>query len=188
MLTHESGLPRLLPVTRLALLAATAAFLATCSSSTSPGPGPGGMLTLGTWGGENSGVIATDSVTHVHVACTYGDMPGGITLDATGRFTVDGSYLLRAYPVAVGPTMPAQFSGHVEGNTLTLAIAVNDTVQKKVVALGPVTVTWGKVPQLGPCPICSVTQLRERMNGGALPSGSGQLPGRATQVGRAERE
>lgn len=141
------------------------AVVATCSSSTSPIPGADGMLALGTWGGDNSGVIATDSVTHVHVGCTYGDMPGRITLDADGRFTVDGSYLLRAYPVAVGPTMPAQFSGHVTGNALTLAIAVNDTVQKKVVALGPVTVTWGRDPRLGPCPICSVRQLRQRTGG-----------------------
>ena len=151
---------------RLALVAAVCPLLATCSSSTSPTPGPGGLLALGTWGGDNSGVIAMDSVTHVHVGCTYGDMPGRITLDASGRFTVDGSYLLRAYPVAVGPTMPAQFSGLVEGNTLTLAIAVNDTVQKKVVALGPVTVTWGKDPRLGPCPICSAKQLQQRVSRG----------------------
>jgi hypothetical protein len=40
------------------------------------------------------------------------------------------------------------------GRTLTLAIAVNDTVEKKVVALGPVTVVYGREPQMGPCPIC----------------------------------
>jgi hypothetical protein len=111
-------------------------------------------LALGTWGGENAGVIATDSATHVHVGCTFGDMPGDVRLDADGRFTVDGSYVLRAYPVQVGPSLPAQFSGRVLGRTLTLAIAVNDTVEKRVVALGPVTVVFGRTPDLGPCPIC----------------------------------
>ena len=117
-------------------------------------PPSDGYLAVGTWGGENSGVIVTDSASHVHVGCTFGDMPGSIPLDASGRFTVDGSYVLRAYPVQVGPSLPAQFSGRVEGGRLTLAIAVDDTVEKKVVALGPVTVVWGRDPRMGPCPIC----------------------------------
>lgn len=119
-----------------------------------------GRLALGTWGGDNAAVIATDSVTHVHIGCTFGDLPGGIVLDAGGRFTLDGSYVLRAYPVMVGPSLPAQFSGLVSGRTLTLAIAVNDTVQKKLVALGPVTVVYGRLPSMGPCPICLVPRRR----------------------------
>ena len=73
-----------------------------------------------------------------------------------GRFTVDGSYMLRAYPVAVGPTVPAQFSGQVVGATLTLAVAVDDTVENQLVSLGPVTVTHGREPEMAPCPICRV--------------------------------
>ena len=111
-------------------------------------------LALGTWGSDEAGVIATDSVTHVHVDCTYGDMPGNIPLDEDGRFTLDGSYVLRAYPIMIGPALPAQFSGRVSGRTLTLAIAVNDTVENKIVALGPVTVVYGRTPMMGPCPIC----------------------------------
>jgi hypothetical protein len=117
-------------------------------------PPAGSRLAIGTWGGDNSGVIVTDSAAHVHVGCTFGDMPGTIELDANGRFTVDGDYVLRAYPVQLGPSLPAQFSGRVIGRTLTLAIAVNDTVEKKVVALGPITVEFGRTPEMGPCPIC----------------------------------
>lgn len=83
-------------------------------------------------------------------------MPGRVQLDANGRFTTDGSYVLRAYPVQIGPSLPAQFSGRVAGGTLTLAIAVNDTVERKVVALGPITVIYGREPKMGPCPICRV--------------------------------
>ena len=113
-----------------------------------------GLLAFGTWGGDNSAVIVTDSAAHVHVGCTFGDMPGSIQLDADGRFALDGSYVLRAYPVQVGPSLPAQFSGHVAGRTMTLTIVVNDTVEKKVVAVGPISVVYGRQPQMGSCPIC----------------------------------
>jgi hypothetical protein len=135
-------------------IAAVVALLlvSSCGSSTlSPSDG---FVALGTWGGDNAGMIVTDSAAHVHVGCTFGDMPGRIPLDASGRFTIDGSYVLQAYPIQVGPSLPASFSGQVVGRTLTLAIAVNDTVEKKVVALGPVTVVYGREPQMGPCPIC----------------------------------
>lgn len=150
-------MPLLLPTQRThpprAWLALVVVLLTSCVES-SVLPPSNAQLALGTWGGDNSGVIVTDSAAHVHVGCTFGDMPGNIQLDATGRFTIDGSYVLRAYPVQVGPPLPAQFSGRVTGRTLTLAIAVNDTVQKKVVALGPITVVYGRQPQMGPCPIC----------------------------------
>jgi hypothetical protein len=134
----------------LALVAALG--VGNCDDGVTP-PGDR-VLALGTWGGDNSGMIVTDEQAHVHVGCTFGDMPGRIALDETGRFTVDGSYVLRAYPVQVGPSLPAQFSGKVVGKTLTLAIAVNDTVEKKTVALGPITVVYGRNPEMGPCPIC----------------------------------
>jgi len=122
----------------------------------------GSHLALGTWGAVNAGVIVSETVTHVHVGCTFGDMPGMIALDAEGRFTVDGSFVLRAYPVQVGPSLPAQFSGRVVGRTLTLAIAVQDTVEGKLVALGPISVVRGREPEMGPCPICRMPKPRGR--------------------------
>lgn len=118
-------------------------------------PLPDDMLALGTWGGDDVAVMVTEERTHVHVGCTFGDMPAEVPLDDKGRFAIDGNYVLRAYPVQLGPSLPAQFSGVVSSKTLTLAIAVNDTVEKKVVALGPVSVVFGREPQMGPCPICS---------------------------------
>src|SRR5262245_36623490 len=84
-------------------------------------------LALGTWGGNNAGVIVEDTLAHVHVGCTYGNFSGPVELDNAGRFDVAGEYLLRAYPIAVGPTQPARFAGTVDGNKLTLTITVNDT-------------------------------------------------------------
>ncbi len=124
-------------------------------------PQVGGRLALGTWGGDNAAVVATDSVTHVHIACTFGDMPANVVLDADGRFTIGGSFVLRAFPVVVGPRLPAQFSGRVTGRTLTLSISVNDTVTKQFVALGPATVVLDRIPNMGPCPICAVPKRME---------------------------
>lgn len=149
-----SHIARTAHAARLALLIGATAFLVTCDANTVIVPPTGGPLAVGTWGGDNAGVIVNDTIAHVHVGCTYGDMPGHVSLDSTGRFSVSGSYLLRAYPVAVGPTMPAQFAGQVHGTTLTLAVAVNDTVAHQLVVLGPVTVVFGREPRMGPCPIC----------------------------------
>jgi hypothetical protein len=54
----------------------------------------------------------------------------------------------------MGPTLPAQFAGLVRGNVLTLTVAVDDTVMKDLVALGPVTVVFGREPRMQVCPIC----------------------------------
>ncbi|MDA1081489.1 MAG: hypothetical protein O2973_07400 [Gemmatimonadetes bacterium] len=96
--------------------------VATCSSAdriTSPGT----ELTVGTWGGDMAGAIVNDTIAHIHIGCTFGDLPGPIALNADGRFTVDGNYTLRAFPVVLGPSLPAQFSGVVHGKTLTFAVA-----------------------------------------------------------------
>lgn len=143
------------PLLRVAL----GLLLAACTES-GPFPPSSDTLAAGTWGGDNAGVIVNETQVHVHIGCTFGDMPPAITLDASGRFTVDGSYVLRAYPIQTGPELPAQFSGRVVGRTLTLAVAVNDTVEKKLVALGPITVRYGDTPRLGPCPICLVPKAR----------------------------
>jgi hypothetical protein len=151
-------------MTKSIVLCAGAVAAVACGSgakiSTLP---PDPQLAIGTWGGQNAAAIVTDTVAHVHIGCTFGDVQGRIALDANGRFTLDGTYVLRAYPVYVGPTLPAQFSGQVVGNVLTLAVAVNDTTQKKVVSLGPVSVTLNQDPQMGPCPICKVPGERMRL-------------------------
>ena len=144
---------------RSVLRLAFALLVGACTAS-EPFPPSDGTLAIGTWGGDNAGVIVTEDASHVHIGCTFGDMPASIPLDPSGRFTVDGSYVLRAYPIQIGPELPAQFSGRVSGRTLTLAVAVNDTVEKKLVALGPITVVYGRTPDLGPCPICRVPTPR----------------------------
>ena len=124
-----------------------------CTSATSSPP-PDGLLPLGTWGGENAGMIVGDTAMHLHVGCTFGDVSGRVTVGTNGSFDVQGSYTLHAFPIVVGPSVPARFVGKVEGVKTTVTVTVNDTVEKKTVVLGPVVVTLGVDPKMGPCPIC----------------------------------
>ncbi|HUQ18972.1 MAG TPA: hypothetical protein VM099_05110 [Gemmatimonadaceae bacterium] len=120
---------------------------------------------VGTWGGDNAGLIATDTSAHVHIGCTLGDTKDVIRPDANGRFDVAGTYNVDAYPIDRGITHPAQFTGSVAGNTMTLTVALTDTPR----TLGPVTLIYGKEPKMGPCPICRKPSL-VRARPATLPS------------------
>lgn len=145
------------------LLLVTAALSLSCARSGTVLPPDTTRLSVGTWGGEDAGVMVEDTLVHVHVGCTLGNFGGPIPLDAQQRFSVAGSYILRAYPVQTGPALPAQFAGVVAGDRLTFTVAVNDTVEKKVVALGPVTVRYRQPARMRQCPICRRDAMGERV-------------------------
>ena len=130
----------------VAFAAATIA-LGPCDPSAPVRP-PKGVA--GTWGGENAGLIADDTSAHVHIGCTYGDIHQLIAPDSDGRFDVAGVQNITAYPVDRGILHPARFIGRIIGRSMTLTIALTDTA----VTLGPVQLTYGKEPRMGPCPIC----------------------------------
>jgi hypothetical protein len=145
-------LPRSVRIAALSLSAASVALFA-CSSSGISLPPFDGKLALGTWGGDNAGMLVSDMAMHLTVGCTYGDVSGRITVAVDWSFDVAGSYMLRAYPVAFGPTVPARFRGQLDGVTATVTVTVDDTVQHKTVVEGPVSVKYGDQPRIGPCPI-----------------------------------
>ncbi len=53
-------------------------------------------------------------------------------------------------PGSRGPGHPARFTGHFTGMGMTLTVTLTDTA----VTLGPVQLSFGKEPRMGPCPIC----------------------------------
>ncbi len=130
----------------------TLIYAAACQSAR----GPVDPVLVGTWGGDNAGLIATDTSAHVHIGCTVGDVHQVIETDAEGRFDVPGLYNVTAYPVYRGPDHPARFSGRIDGQVMTLTVQLTDTA----VVLGPVQLTYGKEPRMGPCPICRVPGSR----------------------------
>ena len=74
--------------------------------------------------------------------------------DALWHSEGDGSYMMRAYPIAVGLAVPAHFSVQLTGNALTAIATVHDTAQKKTVVRGPMTLMLGVEPRTANCPIC----------------------------------
>ena len=148
------------PLVTVALLAV---LMAACRIEVGGGEGAGDVLRVGTWGGAGAAVVVGDTSVHVHVGCTTGDFPAPVRLSRDGGFDVTGRYQPRAFPVAVGPPVPARFIGEVDGTTLTLTVAVDDTVEKRLRLYGPVTVRLDEVPRLGPCPICRVAPARQRL-------------------------
>jgi hypothetical protein len=146
-----------------ALTAVAAAMLSLACSSSPVLPPFDGSLPLGNWGGDSAGVIVSDTAMHLHIKCTYGDVSGRVPVGANGSFDVAGSYQLRAYPIEIGPPVPARFTGRLRGAYVTITVTVNDTVDHKSVVLGPVTAIYGREPRLWPCPICRrpvVTKVR----------------------------
>src|SRR5207244_11809996 len=65
---------------------------------------------------------------------------------------------ITAQPADRGILHPARFSGSVLGHTMTLTVTLTDTA----VTLGPVELTLGQTPKLGPCPICLTRRAAAR--------------------------
>jgi hypothetical protein len=143
--------PRALLGGLLALVAAAATL--SCASA-SPVVPADLLLPLGTYGGDGGGMIVGDTAMHLHVGCTFGDVSGRVPVDANGRFDVAGSYMLRAYPIAVGPAVPARFTGTIDGDRIVVSATVDDTIAHETVVKGPVSLRLGVEANLGPCPIC----------------------------------
>ena len=138
------------------------AIFAVTTGCTDEGPlYPSGLeLAAGIWGGKNAGLIVDDETAHIHIACTFGNVTGEVPIDGMGNFSVSGSYRLRAYPIVVGPELPARFDGRITGSRLRLTVTVDDTVEKKTVVLGPVTLQYGVNPEMAACPICRTKPFR----------------------------
>jgi hypothetical protein len=137
------------PARRKKLLAALTITVALGACAKDSPTSPPTSLAFGEWGAVNAQVVATDSVTRVVYECTFGEFAGNITLTTDGRFSANGTYVPYFLSSAL---MPAQLSGQVVGNTLTFAIAVSDTIQKRVFSLGPQTVELGQHASLVVCP------------------------------------
>lgn len=107
-------------------------------------------VAVGTWGGDDAGLIVSTDGAHAHIGCTLGDVAGPIFLDAEGRFDVAGQWNVDAYPIDRGILHPARLSGRTDGRTLTLSVLLTDTSR----VLGPALLTFGMEPRMQNCPIC----------------------------------
>jgi hypothetical protein len=159
---HSRRTARLL----VALTAALVLLVGACAAGATSVPADH-LIPLGTWGGDDGGLIVGDTSMHLHVGCTFGDVSGRVVVDVNGRFDVAGNYMLRAFPIAVGPPVPARFTGRIDGERLTITATVDDTVTHQTVVRGPVTLILGTEPRMIDCPICRRPSTR-----GARPLGA----------------
>jgi hypothetical protein len=149
MNTYSPVIPR-----ALLLFSFVATFAACGRSNDVLAVAPPVQVAFGDWGGDQADVNATSSATHVVLGCAFGDFPGIIALDASGRFmNITGTWNRSTGPIQVNGAMPAVLSGEVIGNYLTFAVAVNDTITKQVSSLGPATVIFGHQATSTVCPL-----------------------------------
>jgi hypothetical protein len=84
----------------------------------------------GMWGGDHISFQIGEAEAIVELDCALGAVPVPIRTDKTGRFEAEGTLVLgRGGPVRLGEPEdrhPAVYSGHVVGDTMTLAIDITD--------------------------------------------------------------
>jgi hypothetical protein len=117
-----------------------------------------GSVTVGTWGGEEAGLLVRPDGAHAHIGCTYGDVAGPIPFDADGRFDVAAQWNVTAFPIDRGIFHETRLFGQLRGRSLTFTARLTDTGQ----VLGPVAVTLGREPRMANCPICRIPKARVR--------------------------
>jgi hypothetical protein len=117
-----------------------------------------GSLAVGTWGGEEAGLLVRADGAHAHIGCTYGDIAGPIPFDADGFFDVAAQWNVTAFPIDRGVFHDSRMSGRLRGDRLTFSARLADTGQ----VLGPAVVTFGREPRMANCPICRTPKARAR--------------------------
>jgi hypothetical protein len=140
-------------ITRALLLSSLVSAFAACGDTVTPLAPTPTQLTFGDWGGTQADVNTSSTATHVTLGCSFGDFPGSIKLDPTGRFSVQGSWNRSVGPIQVNGAMPAVISGLVTGTSLTFSVAVNDTTAKQISSLGPAFVVFGEQATSTVCPV-----------------------------------
>lgn len=104
----------------------------------------------GEWGGDHLALSSTASGAHLKIDCDSGDITQPLTLDAAGAFDLMGTYTW--CPAACFLNLPAHYTGHTDGTTLTLQIAWTDPSGNAKTG-GPFQVTLGAPAKLtSECP------------------------------------
>jgi len=110
----------------------------------------GKSVAAGTWGGEHMILEVSGKGADAEFDCAHGKITEPLTLDKQGHFDVAGTFA----PEHGGPirrdepdtSAPARYTGHVEGETMSLTITVG-----KDETVGPFTLTRGSQPMLRKC-------------------------------------
>ena len=84
-------------------------------------------LPAGSWGGRGIEVVVSSDSTRFQFDCAHGRFNGAFQIDASGRFSRQGSFVLeQGGPAGPGPEVlqDAVYRGRVEGDTMTIDVTV----------------------------------------------------------------
>jgi hypothetical protein len=135
------------------MLMSTCALIVTlgCAAAGLTRADGGDRVRAGTWGGTGAALKVTDSGAKIEADCANGQMPGPLTLDAEGRFTVEGTWTAEhAGPIRNDEEAAAakvRYAGHVSGSTMALEVSLMESGQN----IGSFTLTFGSDGQLRKC-------------------------------------
>jgi len=137
-------MPRQVTVSRGVLLVCVLALLG-CGSPNHPSSTP---VPIGMWGGPEVAleVTATGAFMPDPSSCFDASIGQPLLMDRSGRFTVDGTWVV--YPLGSRPGIPfpAHFSGVVSGTKMTLTVTFAGHSQVYLLNYGS--------PPIPPFPMC----------------------------------
>ena len=84
-------------------------------------------MPAGSWGGRGIEVVVAPDTTRFQFDCAHGRFTGAFQLDASGRFSRQGVFVLeQGGPTGPGPevSQDAVYRGRIEGDTMTVEVTV----------------------------------------------------------------
>ena len=104
----------------------------------------------GSWGGDQIGLRIDSNAATVEFGCAAGSIDEPFVTDASGRFSLPGSWWFTPPVVSQGwqpEKRPARYSGVVEGERMTLTVTLLDDNQ----LLGSFTLALNQTPRIVHC-------------------------------------
>lgn len=106
---------------------------------------------IGSWGGEHISLEVTAQGGQVEYDCAHGTIDQNIVPDGKGHFDVRGTHVREhGGPQRKDENLdshPAQFTGQLNGNAMTLSVTESDTKE----LVGTFTLVYGQKPHIVKC-------------------------------------
>jgi len=114
-------------------------------------PGTQDRVSNGTWGGDHVGMEVTDDGATLDYDCAHGTIDEPLVLDGQGDFDVTGTHVTEHFGPQPGDgksdSHPARYTGHVEGESMTLTVTLTDTQEE----FGTFKLAFGASPRVVKC-------------------------------------
>jgi hypothetical protein len=108
-------------------------------------------LAAGDWGGKHVHMEVSGDGSLLEFDCAKGRITGRVTLDAEGRFSVNGEFAREGFGPRdedkVPQGVPALYTGEVKGERMTLTVMLSETREQ----IGTYTLTRGSRGRLWRC-------------------------------------